>query len=100
MNKEQYLSEVERRLLGYFSASREGYKVPAQERHRLEGFMQGALFMGLASSKELAGLMERAHFVVFAKTIEEKRLESTSLWPDTAINYDGYDQPAYERKHC
>lgn len=99
MNKEQYLSEVEARLLKYFSASRDGYKAPPEERHRLEGFMQGAAFMGFASSKELAVLMERTHFAVFGKTIEDRRLENVSLWQDSVINYDKYDQPAYERKN-
>jgi hypothetical protein len=97
MDKEQYLSEVEKRLLRYFSASHEGYKAPAEDRHRLEGFMQGAAFMGFASSKELAELMEQAHFAVFGKSIEERRMENVSIWQDSVVNYDRYDQPAYVR---
>ena len=98
MNKERYLAEVETRLLKYFSASREGYKAPAEDRHRLEGFMQGAAFMGFATSREMAELMERAHVTVFGKTIEERRGKHASLWQDSVISYDRYDQPAYERK--
>ena len=98
MDKERYLSEMETRLLRYFSASFEGYKAPPEDRHRLEGFMQGAVFMGFASGKELAALMERAHFSVFGKSIEDRRSENVSIWPDSSINYDRYDQPAYERK--
>lgn len=98
MNKERYLAEIEIRLLKHFSASREGYKAPAEDRHRLEGFMQGAAFMGFATSQDMAELMERAHLTVFGKTIEQRRVEHGSLWQDSVINYDKYDQPAYERK--
>lgn len=97
MNKEPYLAEIERRLRRYFSASRDGYKPPAEDRHRLEGFMQGAVFMGFATSAELGGVMERIHFDVFGKSIEERRQEGEARWQESVINYDRYDQPAYER---
>ena len=97
MDQQQYLAEIERRLLGYFSASRDGYKPPAEDRHRLEGFMQGAVFMGFVSSAELAGLMERVHLGVFGKSIEERSMQGGTRWQDSVINYDRYDQPAYER---
>ena len=53
MTADQYLSEIEQRLRKHFSASRDGYKLPDQDRHRLEGFMQGAVFMGFATSQQL-----------------------------------------------
>ena len=98
MNKEHYLAEVERRLLTYFSASREGYKAPPEDRHRLEGFMQGAVYMGFATNRGMGELMERAHLTVFGKTIEQRRGKHAPLWQDSVINYDRYDQPAYARK--
>ena len=54
--------------------------------------------MGFATSQQLADLMERVHFSVFGKTIAERREESVSLWPQATIDYNHYDQPAYERK--
>lgn len=98
-DKEQYLAEIERRLLSYCSASRDGYKPPAEDRHRLEGFMQAAVFMRFATNAELAGLMERVHLGVFGKSIEERRMENVALWQDLMLNYDRYDQPTYERKN-
>jgi hypothetical protein len=98
MNKEQYLSEIERRLLKHFSASHDGYKVPANERHRLEGFIQGAVFMGFASNQELSVLMDNIHKSVFGKSIQERKSESHSKWQESNIDYTPYDQPAYERK--
>lgn len=97
MDKESYLAEIELRLRRYFSASRDGYQPPSEDRHRLEGFMQGAVFMGFATSAELGRVMERIHFDVFGKSIEERRQEGEARWQESVINYDRYDQPAYER---
>ena len=82
----------------YFIASRDGYKVPAADRHRLEGFIQGAIFMGYASSKDLANLMESVHYSVFGKSIRDHQTESSTKWQDSVIDYSQYDQPTYERK--
>lgn len=98
MNKERYLSEIEKRLLSHFSASRDGYRPPSEDRHRLEGFIQGAIFMGFADSKQLGALMEAAHLSVFGQTIAQRRAESEQRWQDVAIDYSRYEQPAYERK--
>ena len=86
MTADQYLSEIEQRLRKHFSASRDGYKLPDQDRHRLEGFMQGAVFMGFATSQQLADLMERVHFSVFGKPSpsgERKALASGRKRPST-----------------
>jgi hypothetical protein len=85
-------------LLKLFTASRDGYKAPLPERHRLEGFMQGAIFMGYASSKQLAALMERVHFTVFGKTISQHQQENRGFWQENDLDYGQYDQPTYERK--
>jgi len=98
MNKESYLIEIENRLTSHFSAIKDGYKVPGSERHRLEGFMQAAVFMGLANNIELAALMEKAHFSIFEKSIEERRSENTTVWPYENIDYEKYEQPTHERR--
>jgi hypothetical protein len=99
MSKEMYLSEIEKRLSRHFSASRDGYKIPASERHRLEGFMQGAVFMDLVTNSELAELMEKVHFTVFEKSIAERKKENKSSWQESAIDYEKYDQPTHERRN-
>jgi len=58
MNREHYIKEVEKRLNRIFTASKEGYKTPPTERHRLEGFMAAGVFMGLATNAELAKVMD------------------------------------------
>lgn len=98
MNKESYLGEIEKRLLAHFSASRAGYKPLPEDRHRLEGFIQGAIFMGFADTRQLGELMEATHFSVFGQTIAQRRRQSEQRWQEDAIDYSRYEQPAYERK--
>ena len=98
MNKENYLGEVEKRLNRIFLASKEGYKASPAERHRLEGFMQAGVFMRLATNSELAKLMDEIHVNIFGKTIQQRKAELSTSWQEEVIDYDQYDQPAFERK--
>ncbi len=98
MNREHYLSEVEKRLNQIFIASKEGYKAPPAERHRLEGFMAAGVFMGLASNAELAKVMNEIHVRLFGKTIEQRKKELPGSWKEEGIDYSFYDQPTFVRK--
>ncbi|WP_323845566.1 hypothetical protein [Microbulbifer magnicolonia] len=97
MDREAYIDEVKRRLTLMFRASRDGYKAPATERHRLEGFMQAGIFLGLARKSELAQIMNEIHVEIFGKTIEERKSESAALWISEDVDYGQYEQPAYQR---
>ena len=96
-DKEDYLHEVENRLVRMFRASRDGHKAAAEERHRLEGFMQAGAFLGLAASDELKSLMNQVHVDVFGKTIRERQSEQSTPQVPENIDYSKYEQPAYER---
>jgi len=98
MNKEHYISEVEKRLSRIFSASKDGYKISTVERNRLEGFMQAGVFIGLVTNKELSRLMEDVHISIFDKTIRERKNEQDSHWRDEEIDYSQYEQPTFGRK--
>ena len=98
MNRENYISEVEKRLNRIFIASKEGYKVPHVERHRLEGFMSAGVFMGHVTNAELAKLMDKIHVNIFGKTIQQRKAELPGSWQEEGINYSHYDQPTFERK--
>ena len=97
MDKSDYLAEVSNRLIKMFRASKEGYKIPDIDRHRLEGFMHAGIFMGVATPVEMSKLLEEAHYSVFGKTIKERKSEKPASWPDFDINYDKFDSPAYLR---
>ena len=96
-NTEDYLHEVENRLVRMFRASRDGHKAAPEERHRLEGFMQAGAFLGLAASDELKSLMNQVHVDVFGKTIQERQSEQSTPKVPENIDYSKYEQPAYER---
>jgi hypothetical protein len=97
MDKSDYLTEVNNRLNKLFRASKEGYKIPDIDRHRLEGFMQAGIFMKIATPAEMSKLLEEAHYSVFAKTIKERKSEASASWSDIEVNYDKFDSPTYSR---
>jgi len=99
MNKDEFLTEVEKRLSKMFTASKEGYKAAPIDRHRLEGFMQAGVFIGLVSNAELSELMEAVHLKVYGQTIAQRRAACSTSWQNEAIDYSQYDQPAYMRKN-
>lgn len=100
MNKDKYLFAIEQRLQSHFDDAKKGIETSQADKHRLEGFMQGAIFMGYTNSAKLAGLMETIHFNVFAKTIAQRQSEKeTSKKGSSDIDYDHIDTPTYERKN-
>ncbi len=96
-NSEKFIPEVERRLHRLFSASKEGYQIPDDERHRLTGFIHAGIFMGIATNKEMQNLMEAVHFSIFGKTITERKESQHISWDANDINYDQYERPTFER---
>ncbi|WP_237066725.1 hypothetical protein [Microbulbifer guangxiensis] len=97
-DRTHFLSEVEARLLRLFSCSKSGYRISPQERHRLEGFMQAGVFLGLTDNSALGVLMERCHQTVFNKSIAERRAENPINAGYERIDYSPYEQPAYTRR--
>ena len=97
MDKKEYLAEVNKRLTRLFKASKEGYKIPDIDRHRLEGFMQAGIFMKITTSTEMAELLERAHYSVFGKTAQERKAEKSTGWSDIEVDYGLFDSPTYLR---
>lgn len=81
-----------------FAASKEGYKLPAMERHRLEGFIECGVFLNLATRREMAQLMEQLHLEVFGKTIRERQADQSATWQYDLIDYRAYDRPTFERR--
>ena len=97
MDKSDYLAEISNWLTKLFKASKEGYKIPDIDRHRLEGFMQAAIFVKIATPAEMSKLLEEAHYSVFGKTIKERKSEKSASWSDFDIYYDKFDSPTYLR---
>ena len=97
MNKQNFLSEVQDKLINIFNASKEGYKVPEVQRYRLEGFIHAGVFMELVSNVEIQELMNETHLSIFNMTIEERKQKKGAAWNDESIDYSQYDMPTFER---
>lgn len=100
MENRSFLAETEKRLRHIFNASKEGYKASPVERNRLEGFMSAGVFLELTTNNELKELLDRIHFEVFGKTIEDRKaeLQNEARWREEAIDYTAFDSPSFERK--
>ncbi|SDZ82960.1 hypothetical protein [Microbulbifer marinus] len=98
IDRVHFLTEVDARLARMFSANRCGYRTPAVERHRLEGFMQAGVFLGLSNNLELAELMEESHQAIFGKSIRDRRQENTLNWRYEQVDYSAFEEPTYTRK--
>ena len=97
MDKSDYLAEINSQLNKIFRASREGYKIPDIDRHRLEGFMRAGIFMKITTPAEMSELLEDVHYAIFGKTIRERKSEKLATWSDYEIDYGQFDQPTYLR---
>lgn len=97
MDKATFLSEIESRLTRIFKASKEGYQSLDTERHRLEGFINAGVFLGLTSNVEIKAMMEQVHQKVFGQSIKERREKKPGVWSDESTDYDYYDIPTFER---
>lgn len=98
MSSEPFLQEVEKRLTRMFSAAKQGYKPSAVERHRLEGFMQAGVFVGLTDNLALSSLMSDVHIRIFGKTLEERQHDATLVWQEQTEDYSQYEVPAFIRQ--
>lgn len=98
MNKDTFITEVEKRLSLIFKSARDGYKPSLTDKNRLEGFIQAGVFLGVVEKSEMAELMERIHFAVFGKSIADRKAERSTLWSDETFDYSQFDSPTFERK--
>lgn len=97
MNREDYLAEVESRLFRMFAASKAGHKAALIDKHRIEGFMNAGVFMGIATNSELSVLMESTHQSVFGMSIQDRKNKNNTRWEESIIDYSQYDLPTYVR---
>ena len=97
MDKNDYLIEITKRLTQLFKASKEGFKIPDIDRHRLEGFIHAGIFLQITTPAEMSALLEDVHYSIFGKTVRARRSEKSTTWSDIEIDYDKFDSPTYLR---
>ena len=97
LHKKKFINEVKSRIKNIFYSSKEGYRVLIVEKHRVEGFMQSGVFLGLISNDELYDVMQEVHMSVFDMSIEERQKINEIKWNDDQIDYGGYEIPSFLR---
>ena len=94
----RFTDELVRRIERMCRASKEGYKASALERHRLEGFIEAGVFLGLTTNKDAQGLLETTYEQVFGRPMSERGQPSSSSFDVTVPDYSQYDTPSFVRK--
>lgn len=97
MDKQRFLNEVDKRLTKLSSASKQGYPPSPLERHRLEGFMEAGVYLGLVTPQELIDLKERTCQTTFGMSISERKKYKNRSWPLEEIDYCQYEKPPSSR---
>jgi len=80
-----------------YRAIAQGGQYTEVERARLAGFMQAALFLGLATKDEFDQLVARIHLEELGETMEERRKRKGDQWLGDQPDFSQYDTPTYER---
>ncbi|NKI16889.1 hypothetical protein HCU74_05575 [Spongiibacter sp. KMU-166] len=98
MDRKHYMDELARRIERLCRASKEGYKSSAVERHRLEGFIQAGVFLGITSNTETKSLLENTYLTVFGKPLRDGEGASSAALGVEMLDYSQYDSPSFMRK--
>jgi hypothetical protein len=92
----QYQEELESRIARMCRLSAEGYKSTPMERHRLEGFIQAGVFLGLTSNSDVQTLLDKVYLAVCGKPLKEAGAHVIE-WEANSNSYKHYEAPAYLR---
>ncbi len=97
MDKYDFITDCYQQLLAIFEKAKNRQKDDKQK-HRTEGYIQAGKVMGFITNVEVQNLMDKAHFEIFAETIESRRSKKRNLKEAIARgDHDYIDIPAYER---
>jgi hypothetical protein len=65
IDQQQFVKQVEKRLLHIFNAYAQGQDVPPAFVFKTEGFMEVGCSMGLVTEQQMQGLMQTLHREIF-----------------------------------
>ena len=94
----EFQDELESRIARMCRLSAEGYKSTPMERHRLEGFIQAGVFLGLTSNSDVQTLLDKVYLAVCGKHLKEAGAHVIEWEADsTSSSCKHYESPAYLR---
>lgn len=94
---QDFSTELKRRFTQMCRASKEGYKASPTERHRLEGFIQAGVYVGLIDNPSAKAILEDTYHDVFQQPMSTAAKSNTTNWQLELRDYSLYDTPAYLR---
>ncbi|CAM3570119.1 hypothetical protein [Parendozoicomonas haliclonae] len=98
MNQERYLEEVRRQLSSYYQQLKAGHKPVAEQRSRIEGFMQAGIYMGIYSAPQRDALIAEVHEQIFGMSLRERQKVHQHQWQGDIRDYSEYDSPTINRR--
>ncbi|MCL6271540.1 hypothetical protein M3P05_16615 [Sansalvadorimonas sp. 2012CJ34-2] len=97
MNEKRFISEVTRRLTRIYEQIKAGQPAETTNLHRVEGFMNAGVFMGVLTNQQLNELIEKVHQDVLGISVSERRRQNQCHWHHETTDYSSYETPTYER---
>ncbi len=94
---QDFSNELKRRFTQMCLASKEGYKASPTERHRLEGFIQAGVYVGLIDNSSAKKTLETVYQDIFQEPMSTAAKPNASNWRLELRDYSLYDTPAYLR---
>lgn len=95
IDKHKYLETLRELLNGHYAIIKSTHIMPQERQGFIDGYLAAARALNAVDYDELKDFIEKIHFEIFGKTVEERR-KSLKLKPGTVE--DCLDVPAYLRQ--
>lgn len=92
----EYIANLEQVLIDYYQKLDLNRIAKPLDKAYLDGFLAAGKAIGI-TNKELQDSINRVHFDMFKKTIEERRAEN-ALGGENTDSWKIFDEPAWKRK--
>ena len=99
MNQTRFVYEATRRLTRIYELIKSGQPADPVMLHRVEGFMNAGVFLGLLTNQELNHLIEEVHLNVLGESVQNRQKQSLCRWQPHTPDYSCYETPTYERAY-
>ena len=95
--KKAFISEAGLRLKKIYSYGAAKVTKKQELRNELHGFFQAGILLKVMTTQEIDDLIDKEHMAAFGKTKKQRNIDE-KIEINTEIDWDKYDEPAYQRK--